>query len=251
MKKALFLTILFAIYYLLFAVRTYAAVSCQPIYGGGQACVTAGNILINKTVLNPQTNKMVDNLGINDPKYQPGFIVNFQVTLTNTGSTNISHIDVKDIFPQFVNFNAGPGNFDANTKTLSFGVDNLNANETRTFTITGNVVNADQLPIDQGIVCVVNQATATADGSTSQDNSQLCIEKKFTPTQAPQVQAFVQPGVPTTKGGLKVFPAPSITTTPPTGPESLALFSLVPTGIVGWLLRKYSYKKTMMKGGEK
>ncbi len=80
----LFLSIIFLliIFSFLFPLKSYAdSISCQPIYGGGQTCVTTANILINKKVLNPSTNVFVDNLGINDPKYQPGFIVNFRLEI--------------------------------------------------------------------------------------------------------------------------------------------------------------------------
>jgi len=205
--------------------------SCQPIYGGGQTCITTGNISINKTVLNPQTNKMVDSLSINDPKYKPGFITTFQITLTNTGNVNISRIKVADIFPQYINFSLGPGNFDNNTKALSFEVDNLTPNESRTFTILGRVADASQIPLGQGVICVVNQATATnMDNASqvSQDNSQLCIEE-------------AQPT------GFPIFPTAKVTITPATGPEMFGLIALIPTGIAGWFLRKKSFKREGMK----
>ena len=77
---------------------------------------------------------------------------------------------------------------------------------------------------------------ATSDNNQqSSDNSQFCIQK---------------PVLGETKGGLKVFPAPSVTTTPPTGPEMLPLIGLIPTGVLGFILRKKSYKNKF-GGGEK
>ena len=233
MKKAFFSSILFTIYYLIFNISfALADVSSLPVYGGGQMFITTGNIVIDKKVLNPQTNSFDDNLGINDPKFQPLSTVNFQINITNTGNAEIKHIDVKDIFPEFLSFIGSPGNFDANTKTLSFGVDNLKSNETRTFAVVGKIVEASQLPVEQGVVCIVNQATATTSDAGTQDNVRFCIQKQVLGLQ-----------VASSKAGFPVVPAPTITTTPATGPEGLALFSLLPTGIVGWLLRKYSNKK--------
>ncbi|MDP2638307.1 MAG: hypothetical protein Q8P26_04565 [Candidatus Levybacteria bacterium] len=215
-----------------------AEVSCQPIYGGGQSCVTNNNVIVNKTVLNPQTNQFVDNLGVNDPKYKAGFIATFQISVTNSGNANIPQIDIKDVFPQYITFNLGAGNFDPNTNTLSFSVNNLAPNETRRFTILGRVFDAAQIPIDLGSsICVVNQAIATINnGNLSQDNAQLCIEKPLIPTT-------LQPDVTTpTKGGFPVMSPAPITTTPATGPESFALLALVPTLGVGIFLRKISSK---------
>ncbi len=211
-----------------------ADTACQPIYGGGQTCVQVGNLLINKTVQNPQTGVFVDNLNINDPKFTPTSSVTFHITVTNTGGSAINKTIVKDTLPGFVSFVSGPGSFDSNTKVLTFDIGNLGVGESRTFTIVTKVADEGQLPSDQGITCVVNQVMATSDsGQQNSDNSQFCIQKQI---------------LGETKGGLKVLPAPKVTTTPPTGPEMLPLIGLIPTGIFGFILRKKSYKNW---GGEK
>lgn len=230
--KKFFLFFLLSVLYFLFPSSAKAEITCQPIYGGGQTCITTGTISVNKTVMNPKTNIMVDNLGINDPKYGPGFIVTFQLAITNTTNSVISQIDVRDTIPQFMNFSAGPGNFDQATKTLNFRIENLNANETRVFNVLGRVVDVNNLP-NSSIVCVVNQVNAvTNQGATAQDNAQFCIEKNLLPTT-----------VTTTKGGFPVLSPTDVTSAPKTGPESLILLSLIPTGIAGFALRKYSIKK--------
>lgn len=228
-SKIYILSLFFASCFLLliFTQVAFAGISCQPIYGGGQTCVSIGGIVVNKTVINPQTGKMVDSLGINDPRFSENSIVTFQIALTNMTDSLISRIDVKDIFPQYITFSTGGGTFDPNNKTLTFGVDNLAPNETRVFTLVGKVVDVTKLPSTQSTTCIVNQVIATADQKTvSQDNSQFCIKK------------VVPSPVSVTKGGFPVVsPVPAIVT-PPTGPESLALFSLIPTAITGWFLRK-------------
>lgn len=198
--------------------------TCTPVYGGGQTCVTSGNLVINKTVANPKTNEMVDSLGVNDPKFAPENIVSFRLVVTNNGGTTLSNVEVKDIFPQFVSFTTGMGSFDNNTKTLTFKIDSLNPNESKTFPLQGKIAPASQLPQDQGTVCVVNQATAQAEGQNSQDNAQFCIEKKVLPAQ--------------TKGGKEVFPLPEAQVTPPTGPEALPLLALIPSALAGIFLRR-------------
>ena len=213
-------------------VKSYADVSCQPIYGGGQSCITSNNIVINKTVLNPQTNQFVDNLGINDPKYFPGYIATFQISITNTGNNNVSRIDVKDIFPQYISFGAGAGTFNSSANTLTFSLTDLAPNETRKYSIVGRVFNAEQIPVAAGsMVCVVNQAIATIDGNTvGQDNAQFCIEKNTAITVA------------TTKGGFPVYASVSTIATPSTGSESWVILGLVVAGISGLILRKKSFK---------
>lgn len=219
--------------------RAYADVVCQPVYGGGQNCITTGNVAVNKKVCKPEIKDeckvergdFVDNLGTNDPKFSANQTVTFQVSLTNKGSTTLLQTQVRDIFPGYVNFQSGNGNFDQNTKTLIFTVDNLAPNETRTFTLQGKVVDTANLP--EGITCVVNQATATTNsGQMGQDNSQFCIQKA-------QV---------TTKGGLPILPPGKVITTPPTGPEMFALVGLLPAGLSGWLLRRKSFNS---QGGKR
>ena len=211
--------------------NVFADVSCQPIYGGGQTCVTTGNISVSKKVQNPQTGQFVSNLTVNDPQFGPGDTITFKIFLTNTGGSTISQTKVVDTLPSFVSFMSGPGNFDPNTKNLTFTVDNLNAGETRDVaTIQAQVIDAKGLP--DGVTCEPNSASATTNtGQISQATSVFCIQKTVT-----------------TKGGLPVFPPSQVTTTPPTGPELIPLISLLPGGLAGFFLRKKSNK---LQGGEK
>lgn len=228
MKKiifSLFLTLFAGASFAGASYASYGSVACQPIYGGGQTCVTTEKILINKTILNPSSNSYVDNLSINDPKYAPTQTVKFQLVVTNTGNSTLSLVSVYDIFPEFVSFVSGPGNFDSNTRMLTFNLSNLNPNESRTYNVVGKVVSPNSMPSDQGVVCVVNQAIAKFSDQESRDNSQFCIEKTVT-----------------TKGGFPVQKAPVMTKTPATGPEMLALIGLIPAGLGGIFLRRKASK---------
>jgi len=215
---------------MVFPLKSYADISCQTIYGGGQSCVSTNNIVVSKTVLNPQTNKFVDNLGINDPKYFPGYIATFQINVTNTGNNTVSQIDVKDVLPQYVSFGSGAGNYDASTNTLSFSLSNLMPNETRTYSVVGRILNTERIPVAQGaVVCVVNQAIASIGGNTvSQDNAQFCIQNTATTAVA------------TTKGGFPVYGAVTTTATPSTGAQSWVILGLVIAGGAGLYLRRKS-----------
>lgn len=230
MKKLIASLILTVIFSLIGSGTSYAAGNCQPIYGGGQTCVTSANILIDKKVQNPKNGQYVDNLSVNDPRFGASQNVSFQLTVTNTGSANIDKLMVRDIFPQYVSFISGPGSFDTNSKTLSFEVNNLVAGESRTFTIVGQIVADSALAAGSGINCVANQSTAqiVSNSQMSQDNAQLCIQKGIV--------------IPTTKGGLPVLLPPKMVSTPATGPE-MAVFPLLGgSGILGFFLRRKSTK---------
>ena len=207
---------------------SYGSVACQPVYGGGQTCVTTDNVSIDKKVLNPKVKGkggaelFVDNLSLNDPKYVPSQNVKFQLSVTNTGDSVLEEVQVSDVFPSEISFVSGNGFYDQASRTLTFNVFNLNPDETRTFILVGRVVDAGKLPSGQGMVCTVNQAIAQTNGKESKDNSQFCIEKS------------------TTKGGLPVMSAPKVTQTPATGPELLPLLGLIPAALGGAFLRRKS-----------
>lgn len=236
MNKFFITTLLVAAVFAFPSIASADTSNCQPIYGGGQTCKQEGNVIINKTVQRPGDGAFVENLGVNDPKYLPGQTITFNIVVTNNGGSQVDKVTIKDILPQYVDFVSG-GNFDKNANTITFDAPNLKANESRTFSIMAKVVDQSKLPTDKSIICVINQAMVTTHNQTNQDNAQLCIEKQVQPTPQP---GQPQPTQPVTKGGLKVFPKPQVTTTPPTGPEALALVALLPVGMAGYFLRKKS-----------
>jgi uncharacterized repeat protein (TIGR01451 family) len=206
-----------------------SAPNCTPLYGGGQSCEQFDPIFINKTVQNPQTKGYVENLSPTDPQYTPGQTIVFKLTITNTGTSTVSKITATDILPPYITFSKGQGTYDEGTKTLRFTIDQLKANETKVFFIEGKVVERDALPDAQQSRCVINQATATANNKTSQDNALICLAKDPLTGSTSQIQ--------TTKGGLVIHPPAQSKTTPSTGPEALAIAALLPLGGLGFFLR--------------
>lgn len=226
---------------------------CQPIYGGGQTCSESNQFLINKTVRDPETNTFVDNLGVSNRKYRSNETVIFKITVKNSRNTALRKVVIKDTLPEYIDFVDGKGGtFDAASNTLTINLGILAKQESRDFFIEAKVKPEAQLPKDQDTVCVINQSIITVGTKTNQDNAQFCIEKgqaqSPAPTQKPKSAAAVKGGVAptptpttkpqTTKGGLTVFPPTKAKTTPETGPESLALFGLIPSAIGGFFLRR-------------
>jgi len=230
MKKILSLAF-FLVTLLFLSQASFAQVVCQPIYGGGQTCITVGPITVDKKVNNPgNASQFVDNLGPNDPKFTPDQQIIFSISVTNTGSATILQTSVRDVLPPQVIFQSSnpAATFDQNSRTVTFIMDNLLPGETRTVSIQGKIVDASKLAHE--ITCdPVNQVTAiTNGGQESRDIARFCVQK-------PQA---------VTKGGLPVMPPPKVFVTPPTGPELLPLIGLLPAGLAGWFLRKF-------KGGKK
>jgi uncharacterized repeat protein (TIGR01451 family) len=212
----LFISILFTALLFLSPKVALADTDCTPIYGGGENCVTSGNIGISKSVKNPQTGGFVANLNINDAKFGLGQAITFQVVVTNNDS-DAGTITVTDSFPENFNFVSGPGSYNLNNNNLSWKVTGLDKGESQTFTVTGTI---DKSISNAGDVCEVNQVDAKAqNGDNASDNSQFCISNP-----------------------PKVNPVPRVIKTPPTGPEALPLMALIPGAMAGLGLIKLSKK---------
>lgn len=197
MKKSLYLVVF--VFGLLFLNKpVFAAVRCETQYGGNQICVTTGQLQIDKEVWDPQNNRYVDNLGINDYKFAPSELISFRLSIKNVGDATLSKVTVSD--------NPQAGFFDLATGALNFDLNDLAPGETRQQEIKLRVVDTNNLP-QNNIVCVINTAEANADNSHDKDTAQICLERK--------VLAAV------TKGGLPV----EVKELPKTGPEGW-LFTL-------------------------
>lgn len=197
-------------------------IPCEPIYGGGQTCVSKGNLVINKTVKNPSNGDFVDNLSqTNDPKFGPNQTITFQLTVVNTGGQNFSEVTITDTIPNYLTFVSGPGTFDSNTNKLTFKIKDLGAGESRSYTINTKV--ASNVPNDPAVNCVVNNVKAVTGNGEASDISQVCLQN-------------------TGKGGFQVLGTPELKETPATGPEMLSLFGLIPLAFSGLFLRRKASK---------
>lgn len=178
--------------------KVNASWQCEPIYGGGETCWGTGELLIDKTVKNPDTGLFVDNLGVNDPKYTPGQEVLYRLEVKNTGSSEFSKVTVKDVFPSYLDFVWGPLGWNSDTRTLQFDIYNLVVGESRQYEVMARVFAKENLPSDKSLVCVVNTGSVEADEKTDSDQAQVCFEYKVL----------------------------GITTLPPTGIENLWIVAL-------------------------
>jgi uncharacterized repeat protein (TIGR01451 family) len=192
-----------------------AYADCQTVYGGGQTC--SNTFSIQKATTNGSIFSMSQT-------------VDFQITVTNTGSQTIPTITVVDTFPQFLNFVSGPGTFNSSNNTLTYVVNNLGSGQKQSVDVSGNISGSG---VPAGI-CLVNKVLGTDNnGNTNTASSQFCIQNGVTPTPT-QV----------------LLPVVKVTKTPPTGPEMLPIIALIPGALSGLYLRKKS-KKSLIEGGEK
>ena len=227
--KKIFLLVSLVI--LLFGAKTVFAAgstdgqsNCQPMYGGGEVCNPGVKFTINKMVQRPGKGggDFVNNLSVNDQKFGANQNVNFKIVVQNTGSATINNLTVTDTLPSFVDFVSGNGNFDKNTKKLTFNIATLEPGKTLEFIITARTFEDASLPTNQAVTCISNNVSAVdSSGAQANDSSQFCIEKFIAVFPTPQVFSQIPP---------KSIPS--------TGPEMLPLIGLIPGGIAGLYLRK-------------
>ncbi len=212
----------------LFAASTVFAAgqsNCQVVYGGGEVCEEQVKFTINKLVQHPgKGGAYVENLTVNDPKYAPNQNVNFKIEVVNTGDKTIENLNVTDTFPEILSFVAGVGNAEVGSKSVNFVIGKLEKGKKVEYIITAKTANADKLNATQ---CANNNVKAVATtGAVAEDNAQICVEKPVVPTTT------------VVNGKPEIMDKPNVKTIPSTGPEMVALFGLIPTGIAGIYFRR-------------
>lgn len=181
-----------ALLLLLLSVRlALAAVRCETQYGGGQVCVTTGELQINKKVLDPQSGTFIDNLGLNSRRFGPGDEITFRLEIKNVGDATFSKVTVTDSLPPHLELVLG---------NLTFDITDLTPGETETRDIRVRVVGVDKFPGDKSLICEVNAVEVRGGNQQDRDTAQVCLEKKVAaevmPKRLPKagIEDWVIPG---------------------------------------------------------
>lgn len=180
MKKFLFLGLLPLI--LLLGTVTPNFVFAQ--YALAQA--PSAQVLVEKKILNPTTSQFVDNLTVDQYLFLPNQEIVFKIDVRNNTTSDIKNITVKDVLPAQVNFTSGDGQYDKNSNTVTFVIDSLSANTTRSFQFKAQVKGAEA--ITSNVMCVSNLAQLSISGAAgmmSQDTANFCIQKQVLGVAAP------------------------------------------------------------------
>lgn len=183
MNKNKFLVFLFwaGLAFLAFAKTSFAAVRCETQYGGGEICVTTGQLQINKQICvtdkgddgkykkcDIKGDSFKDNLFM-DHAFTTSDFITFKLMITNVGDNTLHNVNVTDILPDFLFFTG-------NTPE-SFHFDTLNPGVTETEYIEVRVVSESDLKVKSD--CDVNTAEATSDGNQhDKDTAKLCVIKQ-------------------------------------------------------------------------
>ena len=169
-KKYLFVLSFVAILgFLSSAFPVFATVTCTTQYGGGQTCVSTGQLLVNKKVFNPETSQMVDNLTLNDHLFVVGDEITYSVEVKNVGDYTLNNVNFTDTLPAILTWTSGE---------LNSKINSLTPGQIRTFTLKATVNK-------NGVCCVLNTAKAETNGASDSDTAQICI-KSAAPKEIPK-----------------------------------------------------------------
>ncbi len=167
------------------------AQSCTTQYGGTTTC-TPTDLTINKEVKNPITSLFVENLSTTDATFSPGSEILYRLTVKNGSGETFNPVTVRDVFPDFVSFLAGPGTYDKTNRTLTFSLENLIAGQTKSVEILAKVDAKNAFPSGKSFFCVVNSATVTAPARPNgdSDTAQACIQTEVLGAKTLPVAGF-------------------------------------------------------------
>lgn len=169
-----------------------SATGCDSQYGGYNGCVPS-NVSINKKVQQADKSGIfVENVTEGMTPFSIGSDVLYQIYITNNSDQDVSHVDVKDVFPTQMSFVSGPGSYDKNTNTLTFTVDNLKKGETRTEQVLAKVGDQTKFAKDKSLHCeVVNTVAANVpDKKSESDTSSICVQTKVLGTSTLPVAGY-------------------------------------------------------------
>lgn len=161
---------------ILFASALLVSGKAYAQYGYGS--VPSKAIRIDKLVIKPGTSDYVDNLSSADPKFSPSQDVWFKLIVKNTSQVKLNDVEVREILPAYVDFVSGPGNFDTNSRVLTFDAGDFEVDQEKEYFIKTRFVSQDKLPQDKSVVCVVNKVEAKNMDVFDEDTAQFCVEKQ-------------------------------------------------------------------------
>jgi uncharacterized repeat protein (TIGR01451 family) len=189
MKRIIISTLVVAaVYAALAAQTTNAQYGCNGQYGQYGGCTPTQNITINKLVGKETPDKYgnkcenvpdyVENLSSTDPKFIAGNVVCFKLNVTNPSTVTLNNVKVVDYVPAYLEPVEGPGNYDSNSRQITFTIPQLQPNETKTNYVKMQVIDQSKLNAVNDGMCEYNKASAATESAYNEDRAQFCVDKQ-------------------------------------------------------------------------
>lgn len=129
--------------------------------------------LLDKKVLDPRTNKFVDNLSVDQFKFLPNQDVWYRIEFKNNKDYELTNIVGKDILPSGMQLVSGDGVYDPSTNTVTVTIDKIAPNSSRFWDIKARFVTGKGGVATAG--CVNNYAEGRKDGEMMADYAKVCV----------------------------------------------------------------------------
>lgn len=133
--------------------------------------------LLDKKVLDPRSNKFVDNLSIDQFKFLPNQDVWYRIEFKNNKDYELTNIVGKDVLPNSMQFVSGDGVYDPTTNTVTVTIDKIAANSSRFWDIKARFVSGKG-GVGMTSGCVNNYAEGKKDGEMMADYARVCVSDK-------------------------------------------------------------------------
>jgi uncharacterized repeat protein (TIGR01451 family) len=101
--------------------------------------VSKNSIVVDKKIRPIDAVSFSDNLSSSVRTLNSNEQVEFQIVVTNNGTTKLSNISVKDTLPKYLGLIFYPGIYNSNTNVLTWNIDSLNAGESKSFLIRSKI----------------------------------------------------------------------------------------------------------------
>lgn len=180
MKRQFVLFLVFVALLLVVPPATLASVSCTTQYGGGQTCVSTGQIQVNKKVWDPVNGVWVDNIFASVKTFKAGDEVTFSIEVKNVGDATIHNVNFSDTLPGFLVWSGGD--------PLNFTIGDMAAGAVVTRTVKAKVV------AQPGNQCGNNNVVARSNEGSDTDNAMVCAGQpvKEVPKSGPEHWLLVE-----------------------------------------------------------
>lgn len=149
--------------------------SVRADYAGEQP--QTRNFSIDKKVLDPRSNKFVDNLTVDQFKFLPNQDVWFRVEIKNNTSAELVNVVGKDVLPASMQLVSGDGVYDPASNTLTVTIDRIAPNSSRFWDIKASFVSGKG-GVSMSTACANNYAEARKDNDVVSDTANVCVSDK-------------------------------------------------------------------------
>jgi len=131
-------------------------------------------LIVDKRVRTSTVGDWQDNLPASQVVLKEGEMIEFEITVKNSGDQELNQIQLVDYLPSYLNFIFGP-NQPNDQKEVNWVIDQLAPGEEQRFRIRAQISGSDSV-VNEGTFCLLNRVRAEAEtGEADEDTASFCI----------------------------------------------------------------------------